>query len=127
MFGFLRIRINRMTYWVAVMIMIALVVIARLLGSASGISEIVLAFICIPRMHDLGWSGRWVLLPIAVEVAGALWAITLPPELAAVVRGTITTMLVLTRVWLAFLKGQSDWNDYGEPPRAGISFPKTPD
>lgn len=123
-FSFLRKRINRATYWVAVMVMIALVVIARILGSTSGISEIVLAFICILRMHDLGWSGRWVLLPIAVEVAGFLWAITLPPEQAAIVAGTITTMIALTMVWLGFLKGQPDWNDYGDPPRAGISFPR---
>ncbi|MGH7026837.1 DUF805 domain-containing protein [Brevundimonas sp.] len=99
-----------------------MLIAARLLGFKSTISEFLLVLVCIPRMHDMGWSGRWVFLPVAIEVIGVFWAVTLPPEQAVIVMGTITLMIAATMVWLGCLKGQAKWNQYGDPPPPGLAF-----
>jgi uncharacterized membrane protein YhaH (DUF805 family) len=86
--------------------------------------ELLLGIICIPRMHDMGWSGRWIFLPLAVLMAGSIWAgaSVTNPDQVLIVAYTATAMLFALMIWLGCLKGQPDWNEYGNPPPAGLSF-----
>jgi uncharacterized membrane protein YhaH (DUF805 family) len=117
-------RINRTTYWAAFAGAVGVIIGVRLLGFESKMFELLLGIICIPRMHDMGWSGRWILLPLAVLVVGSIWAgaSASSPEQVLIVAYTATAMVFATMIWLGCLKGQPAWNEYGNPPPAGLSF-----
>lgn len=117
-------RINRVTYWAAFGVAVSVIIGVRLLGFKTNAFELLLGIICIPRMHDMGWSGRWIFLPLAVLTAGAIWAgaSVTRPEQVLIVAYTATAMFFALMIWLGCLKGQPDWNKYGNPPPAGLSF-----
>lgn len=117
-------RINRTTYWTAFAAAVGVIIGVRLIGFDSNVLEPMLCIICIPRMHDMGWSGRWMLIPLAVLVAGSIWAgaSASSPEQVLIVAYTATAMLFAMMIWLGCLKGQTDWNEYGNPPPNGFSF-----
>ncbi|WP_447910906.1 DUF805 domain-containing protein [Brevundimonas bullata] len=117
-------RINRTTYWAAFAAAVGVITGVRLLGFDSRMFELLLGIICIPRMHDMGWSGRWILLPLAVLFGGSIWAgaSASSPEQVLIGAYTVTAMVFALMIWLGCLKGQPDWNEYGNPPPDGISF-----
>lgn len=120
-------RINRTTYWAAFAAVVGLIIGVRLLGFESRVFELLLGIVCIPRMHDMGWSGRWMLLPLAALVVGSIWAgaSLSDPAQVLIVAYTVTAMVLALMVWLGCLKGQADWNEYGNPPPDGISVKQT--
>lgn len=121
---FLEGRINRTTYFAAFAAVVGVIIAVRLLGLRSFPVEFLLVVVCVPRMHDIGWSGRWALLPIAVLVIGTVWAGALvsTPEQRIVIAYTTTTMIFALMIWLGCLKGTDEWNQYGNPPPKGLSF-----
>jgi uncharacterized membrane protein YhaH (DUF805 family) len=121
---FLAGRINRTTYWAAFAAAVGVIIGARILGFETNMFELLLGIICIPRMHDMGWSGRWILLPLTVLIVGSVWAGASfsSPEQVLIGAYTTTAMVFAMLIWLGCLKGQLDWNEYGNPPPAGLSF-----
>jgi uncharacterized membrane protein YhaH (DUF805 family) len=95
--------------------------------------EVLLILICVPRLHDLGRSGWWIVLPIVGELAAVL-AISLMSHPTAeldndAIKGLATlaglVVLFLPTIALLFIPGQQGPNRFGEAPEPGISLANT--
>ncbi len=86
--------------------------------------EVLLVFICVPRLHDLGRSGWWFGLVILVEAAVAAIGVLIlnMPGISAL--ATLAVLLVPAAI-LAFLPGQEGPNRFGDPPLRGLRRPRS--
>jgi len=123
-------RTNRATY--AVSLAIFVVVVAILMGTwgKPGPTEVIAAFIVIPRLHDIGRSGWWY-VPLAL---GSLAAVLVGFQFGGLEGGQIAGGLYVLfalalLALLALIPGQPIANKWGESPDSGISWkrPKTPE
>lgn len=125
---FLKGRTNRAVYWLCIGIILVFSVVARMvLHSQAGATEVVLAFACIPRLHDIGRSGWLVLWGIGLEIVVVLGGVLLLPlqVFALAVDGLVVVILGLL-IWLGSIKGDPAANRFGEPPGPGLGVRKTP-
>jgi uncharacterized membrane protein YhaH (DUF805 family) len=122
-FGSVRGRINRATYAAFLAAYVAVFAIAVALQFRIP-GEVLLALICVPRLHDLGRSGWWfgvaVLLEVVVVVAGL--AIMKMPGISAFA-GLVA--LAAPAIVLAFIPGQQAANRFGSVPTSGVSFARS--
>lgn len=124
---FLKTRMNRSTYWMCLGLVVALALFsAFVLEKKSGyVSEVILALVCVPRMHDIGKSG-WVVAGVLFAYLIAVFSLVgaLDLDTAQISLGVLNLVITGLLVWLGALPGQSVANAYGEPPQPGISFRK---
>ena len=120
--SFMRGRINRAVYWLIVCVAIAMYVVIDLVArKPTGVSEVVLVFLCVPRLHDIGRSGWLVLWPILFEVGGAIAAFTLLPlATATAAMGVVVLVIATLLIWLGCIPGQPTANKFGDPPTPGL-------
>jgi uncharacterized membrane protein YhaH (DUF805 family) len=120
-------RINRAVYWLFLVMTIAALVVVNMLTSQH-ITEALIYLICIPRLHDIGRSGWWLLAPLALEFGGAIAIVLyLPPDIADVAIGLIVLVIVGLLIWLGAVPGETEANRFGDPPAPGLQFkPSTP-
>jgi uncharacterized membrane protein YhaH (DUF805 family) len=123
---FLKGRANRATYWLGLAIAAAAYIILNLMSSKQvAVSEVILIFIAVPRLHDVGmsawWAGGAFLLEIAIAVISF---VTLSPEAALAVLGLFTIGVAGLLIWLGAVPGQPFANRFGEPPASGLQFKK---
>ena len=119
-------RSNRATYWTAIAVIVALMVAVTLwAGKPPHIAEIVLIFVGVPRLHDIGKSGWLVLWPLGLELVGGIGAlIFLPRETALQVLGVVMLIIAGLMIWLGCIPGQDSENRFGAPPASGIRWGK---
>lgn len=123
--GFLEGRSNRVDYWTVIAIVLALSVGLRLLFGGHGalIQEVVLAFIAVTRLHDIGRSGWWAAGALAIEYVGALaLAANLRPDQYETLAPWIVGYVVLCVIILGAWKGDPGANRFGPPPPSGLSW-----
>ena len=123
-------RTNRAQYWLVMGVVAAFyaaLMSAPGIGHAS-VSEIVLLFICIPRLHDIGLSG-WIAAGVfGAEIVCAIAAFSLlPMDLALAAMGLFVIAVGLLLIVLGTLPGQKLANRFGLPPAAGLRFGRTVD
>lgn len=116
-------RINRATY--AVFLGVYVVVFAAAIAVQFRIpGEVLLTFICVPRLHDLGRSGWWfglaILLELVVVIAGL--ALLNMPGISAFA-GLVA--LAAPAMVLAFIPGQHAANRFGSAPPPGVSISRS--
>ena len=122
---FRKYRINRSTYWAGFGFLVAWVLFAIfVLHKEKGyVSEVVIALICIPRLHDIGRSG-WIvaggLLAYFVVVFGIV--LNLDLDTALIVLGIVNIGLTGLLIYLGTIPGDTAANAYGDPPAPGIQF-----
>ena len=89
----------------------------------SPISEIVLIILCVPRLHDIGRSGWFVLIPLALEIGAAVASFSsLPADRALAVMGIVTLSIAGLIIWLGCVPGDPAINRFGDAPPPGIKF-----
>jgi uncharacterized membrane protein YhaH (DUF805 family) len=117
-------RMNRAGYWLCVAIIAVLYFAMNFVfRTRTPISEVVLIFLCVPRLHDIGRSGWLVLIPLALEVGGAIAAFSsLPPGTGLAVMGVIVLLIAGLIIWLGCVRGDQSANRFGEAPSPGIEF-----
>ena len=123
-------RMNRATYWLCLGIILAAVAIMSVFGiRPPRIGEAMLILMCVPRLHDLGKSGWWVLIPLGIELAsifgaGAFYAITAYSNEDAYIFffGVVFLMLAGFIVAVGLIPGQPHANRFGEPPKSPFPF-----
>lgn len=121
-------RTNRATYLCG-LAFVAIMVVLLVLFDPDGRMplEIVLVFLCVPRLHDIGRSGWYVLAFVLVEIVGLVVALTtLPLESAVSGLWWVTAVWIALALGLGFIPGESSANRFGEPPAPGIQWGKTP-
>lgn len=121
--SFLNTRTNRATYWVTLLILMGLFAAVVYFTGRRVPGELVLIFVCVPRLHDIGRSGWWVLAIVLGEIVAVVVALTLVPlDQVDVAIGLFVLMLGIVLAVLGFVPGQPGPNRFGEPPAPGLSF-----
>jgi uncharacterized membrane protein YhaH (DUF805 family) len=117
-------RMNRATYWLCLGILAAAVGIMSVAGiRPPRIGEATLILMCVPRLHDLGKSGWWVLIPIGIELVAIVAAIAMfSTEDAYIVFGAVFLVVAGFIVVLGLIPGQPQANRFGEPPKSPFAF-----
>ena len=117
-------RFNRATYWLCLCIIVGAVVIMAVVGiRPPRIGEAMLILMCVPRLHDLGKSGWWVLIPLGVELVAIVVAITtFSAEDGYVVFGGAFFVIAGVIVVLGLIPGQPHANRFGDPPKSMFAF-----
>ena len=117
-------RINRATYWSILCGMVGFVLVVAVFGfRPPRIAEGLLIFLCVPRLHDLGRSGWWVLIPLGIEVIALIVAITaFTPDEAGIIFGGVFVIVAGFVVVLGLIHGQPQANRFGDPPKSIFPF-----
>jgi uncharacterized membrane protein YhaH (DUF805 family) len=117
-------RINRTSYWAFVVALVAIAAALRWAsGKQTGISEVFLLAITVPRLHDIGRSGWWAGGVILAEIGLAvIVAATLPKEMALGALGLFVLFIAILMIVLGCLPGDPEANQFGEPPPRGLSL-----
>jgi uncharacterized membrane protein YhaH (DUF805 family) len=117
-------RMNRATYWSILGGMVVFVIAVAAFGvRPPRIAEGLLIFLCVPRLHDLGRSGWWVLIPLGVEVAALLAVFSaFSADDAPLIFGGIFLVIAVVVVVLGLIPGQQHANRFGEPPKSIFPF-----
>ena len=123
MLGF---RLNRASFWVLFIPANFAPHVLEAIGIASLLGWIPLAAVCLGRLHDVGLTGRWVLIPLILQIVCTLLVFAYIPEhqwstgLYAISAATILALL-----WLGSEPGEPISNAWGGPQGAGLSFGKS--
>ena len=86
-------------------------------------AEVIIVMVTVPRLHDIGWSGWWMLLFIGGEILAILLGLQLGGAEGIMIAGglfVLVTLLVL--IVIALIPGEPVPNRWGNPPPRGISF-----
>jgi uncharacterized membrane protein YhaH (DUF805 family) len=115
---------NRALYLLTLSLVILLYLTLNFVSSKHGsISEGVLIFLCIPRLHDIGKSGWFVLIGIFIEVIGLVVGFSFfSLEGAKAVEGLAVIIIIGLLIWLGTIPGDPTPNRWGEPPAPGVQF-----
>ena len=108
-------RMNRTLYWFGVALIVALYAALRFFDQKASVSEVVLAFICIPRLHDFGRTGWYFLLPIGVEIAAVVGMFVFHETGLSLAIGGL--MFIVFIVVVGLIPGQQMSNRFGDQPR----------
>ena len=123
--GFLKGRTNRATYWLSLGVIAVLIAISALVFHAQvKISEILLVWMCVPRLHDIGrsgWIAAGVFLAEIVVIVGAAFMLEDSGSVEAV-GGVVVLVLAGLLIWLGVIPGEPIVNDYGAQPAPGVGF-----
>jgi len=118
-------RLNRATYWGCLGLILAFALFsAFVLEKRFGyVNEGILAFLCVPRMHDIGRSG-WIVAGVLVAYVVSVFSLVgaLDLDSAQIALGILNLVITGLLIWLGVLAGQATANKYGDPPRSGIDF-----
>jgi len=114
-------RINRSWYWLALGLL-AVIYLALNLAAYKQVpvSEVALIFLCVPRLHDIGKSGWFVLIGIGTELLGI--AIGFAFFSLGGILGSAALVIVGLLVWLGAIPGDPNPNAWGEPPLPGLQW-----
>lgn len=117
-------RFNRVTYWLCLCILVGAVGVMIIVGiRPPRIAEAMLVLMCVPRLHDLGKSGWWVVIPISIELIAIVVAFTVfSTEDAYIVFGAVLLAVVGFIVVLGLIPGQPHANRFGDPPKSPFAF-----
>lgn len=113
-------RMNRATYaFLLGALAVAYVVMVNTMKRPPG-AEVFVAVIAVPRLHDVGRSGWWLLLLLAGEfIAIAIgWSAGVDGIMLA--GGIYVLLAFLLLVALAFVPGDPGPNRWGDPPMPGV-------
>ncbi len=117
-------RFNRATYWLCLCILVGAVALMSVVGiRPPRVGEAMLVLMCVPRLHDLGKSGWWVVIPIGIELTAIGVAIAVfSPEDAYIVFGAVFLAVAGFIVVLGLIPGQPHANRFGDPPKSPFAF-----
>jgi uncharacterized membrane protein YhaH (DUF805 family) len=124
MFRNLQGRINRASYWAAILTGAAVFALIRMFDPKATLAEVVVLFICVPRLHDIGRSGWWAGAAIIGEFV-MVGFLTVSLDAMLVASGLYVMLIGLLMIVLGCIPGQADTNRFGPPPAPGLGWSKT--
>lgn len=118
-------RINRQSFWVIIGPMVALQIALSVIGWRIPLAWVAIALVCVPRLHDIGRTGKWVLAPLIVTFVGGILAGQIVPEhQLSVATFGLNAATLLAIIWLGSEAGEPVSNLWGAPTAPGLSFGK---
>jgi uncharacterized membrane protein YhaH (DUF805 family) len=121
-------RLNRSTYWLCLILIVAMLVLLRLAHFQASVSEVVLIGVAVPRLHDVGRSGWWAVVAFGVEIAAMILvgvASVVSKSPMVLVRdelGVVALLLFGALGVLGLWPGSRSENRFGPPPGLGIHW-----
>lgn len=119
-----RYRINRTTYWLMLVIALALAALLGRFGPAATAASVVLfLYVSVPRLHDIGRSG-WIAVAVLVPeiVIGIAVGLLVPAPDRPAILGVIGMVVLGLQAILGCIPGNLAPNRWGKPPAKGLSF-----
>lgn len=119
-------RINRLTYWLALLAVAVInAILTRVIDKSAPALFVLIVIIAVPRLHDIGRTGWWALGTVAGEfLAGIAIALLLPEAIRLYalfgVMSVVAGLIILVGAW----PGQALPNRFGPQPARGISYSK---
>ena len=116
-------RMNRATYWLCLTVILAVVGVMSTFGvRPPRVGEAMLILMCVPRLHDLGKSGWWVLVPFGMEAVAIVGGIEALPGGTDVVFAGALLIVAGFIILLGLIPGEPQANRFGEPPKSPFAF-----
>lgn len=117
-------RTNRATHWLILLICAALLAAVLYFTEQRIPGEVALIFACVPRLHDIGWSGWWVAAMILGEIVSVVAGLLLVPlgQGELLIGAYLLLLLGAVLIALGLVPGQRRANRCGRPPGPGLSF-----
>jgi uncharacterized membrane protein YhaH (DUF805 family) len=111
-------RMNRATYFATLgLIVVLLVAISIFASKPPAVLEVLLVWIGVPRLHDIGRSGWWILVLFTFEIGGIVAGfMSVPRADIEIVGGLIVFVMLIAMIVLGCIKGDPGVNDFGDPP-----------
>ena len=120
-------RMNRTTYAVYLAgFVIVYTILVSTMTRPPALAEVLVALIGIPRLHDIGRSGWWLVVLLAGEFVAIAIGWPGGEDGILIAAGLYFFFGLLVLVVLGFIPGQSDANRWGEPPPPGFRWRATP-
>ena len=122
-------RMNRAWYGLTLGVLVTLLVAVNILSDKPvSMSEVVFIFLAIPRLHDIGKSGWYVLIGVALEIGGLVVGSFFGLEEMKGIAGLAVLVVFALMIWLGFIRGEEGPNQWGEAPepglkRKGVTYP----
>src|SRR3989338_515667 len=104
--------------------LVAMIVIVGVLSPGGRLpGELLLAFIIVPRLHDLGRSGWYVLAILLIEIVGLVVILSqMPFDQTSVGIGIMAIVMFVLAIGLGLVPGQAGPNRFGKQPAPGIQW-----
>jgi uncharacterized membrane protein YhaH (DUF805 family) len=113
---------NRATYsaWLAILIA-AYIILTATIERPPG-AEVAVAFLTVPRLHDIGRSGWWLLTLLAGEFLAVAIGWQGGEHGILLAGGLFAFFALMVLVVIALIPGEPEANKWGEPPSPGFEF-----
>jgi len=111
-------RMNRATYFAMLALIVAiLTAIVSFDKKPPGVLEVLIVFIGVPRLHDFGRSGWWIVLIFTIEIAAIVVGLVFVPLADfGIVAGLTVLLIFAALIVLGCIKGDEAANAFGDPP-----------
>ncbi len=113
-------RMNRLTYSVLLASFVVVVTIILQFTDRPGPTEVLAAFIVVPRLHDIGRSGWWYVALVACEFAAIAIGWQGGTDGILIAGGVFMLLALVVLTVLAFIPGEPQENRWGLPPEFGF-------
>lgn len=118
-------RINRLSFWALMVPCTVLPTALAMIGFEFSGAWIPTAAVCVLRLHDLGRTGKWVLVPLILQFIAAIVLFNIVPRhQISAAAFAITGVTLLVVAWLGSEPGEPVSNAWGGPTAPGFSFGK---
>ena len=118
-------RINRLSFWALMVPCMVLPAVLAMVGFEFSGAWIPTAAVCALRLHDLGRTGKWVLVPLILQFIATIVLFSIvPSHQISVVFFAISGVTLLVVAWLGSEPGEPTSNAWGGPTAPGFSFGK---
>jgi len=117
-------RTNRATFWTLFLGLITVYAIMLSFMERPPGAEVPLALVAIPRLHDIGMSGKWVLLGLILEIVivGIGFANSTGTDGIYLAGGIAMFAILFLMSALGIAEGEPAPNKWGNPPQPGVSL-----
>lgn len=124
----LKFRYNRASYFTFLAILVGgFILLISVMDEPPRLhGELILILLAVPRLHDIGESGWWVTVPIAIEIATVVLFVRSGMSLEGmkIATGLLAIFFLFAMVVLGLIPGQKRPNPWGDVPPAGINWGK---
>ena len=114
-------RMNRATFGVLLAAFVAVyTVLVLAMTKPPALAEVIVAFIAIPRLHDIGRTGWWLLTLLAGEILAVAIGWPGGVEGIQIAAGLYVLLALILLVILGLVPGEAETNRWGAPPAPGV-------